>query len=81
MENWAPVLNDLEKECLSTGNRAMLYDLALAQYGYIANRLHVKDHKTAREYIRKYESVLEQLFAYNPDDAELFALQSALYVV
>ncbi len=79
MELWTPVMNDLEKEYLSTGNRAMLFDLAIAEYGYIANRLHEKDHKTAKIHIRKFESILDQLFAFRPDDPTLFALQSALY--
>lgn len=79
MDRWLTLMEDMEKEWVSTGNRALLNDLAVAQYGYIAYLMKEKDHRAARVYIRKNEEALETLKEGKMEGAQVFSLESALY--
>ncbi|MFZ5941430.1 MAG: tetratricopeptide repeat protein [Bacteroidota bacterium] len=79
MDRWLSLMEDMEKEWKETGNRALLNDLAVAQYGYIAYLMSEKDHKTARIYIRKNEEALETLKQGRMPGALVYSLESALF--
>lgn len=78
MDEWVEVLQAMQQEYKKAPNSQLLYDITLAQYGYIGFLLGTKDKTKAKEYLsraQKNAAILEQN---RENDANVLALKAAL---
>lgn len=79
MDLWEDAINQLQTTWEQTGNHGVLYDLVVAQYGYIAFLIADKEKKEARVYVKRAEANLERLLEYRDNWARAHALLGAIY--
>jgi len=79
MDQWEKTMVQMKSVYDQTGSREMLYDLVVAQYGYIAYLISVERNKEAREYVKEAEENIEVLLKQNKNTAKLHALLGAVY--
>ncbi len=79
MEPWAGVLDQMKSEWRRTGDIDKLYDLTMAQYGYIGFNIIEENRNAARDVLKQAENNVEILLGYNDRWAEVYALSGALY--
>jgi len=77
MNDWKTVLNEMEQVYERTGSDEMLYELLMAQYGYIGFCLKEEKKKEASILLGKARANLEILRLENPGNAEFLALEGA----
>ncbi len=79
MGDWHRAMGAMEQVWESTGSYEMLYDLVVAQYGYIAWLISQEQDKEAREYVKRTEEYLEIILERSPGNARAHALLGAIY--
>lgn len=79
MDRWKEVMNEIERTYLSTGNQALLFELADAEYGYIAYLLSEGRKKEARKILEKAERHVDRLLRSDPGNPVTYSLLGALY--
>jgi tetratricopeptide (TPR) repeat protein len=79
MGDWHRVMEEMEQVYTTTGSHELLFDLVVAQYGYIAWLISQKEEKEAREYVRQAEISLEIILARSPENARAHAMLGAIY--
>jgi tetratricopeptide (TPR) repeat protein len=79
MGDWHRAMGEMEQMWESTGSHELLYDLVVAQYGYIAWMISQERDKEAREYVKQAEEYLEIILARSPGNARAHALLGAIY--
>ncbi len=79
MGDWHRAMEEMEQVWESTGNHELLYDLLVAQYGYIAWLISQKQEKEAREYVKQAEEYLEIILERSRGNARAHALLGAVY--
>lgn len=77
MELWLKVMNEMEALHESIRSDDLLYDLAIAQYGYIAFSISAGKNDQAKEYLEMLEDNLELLENSYNEPAEIHALKGA----
>lgn len=76
VELWQATIEQMESAYVSRPGPAVLYDLLLARYGYIA--MQMEDHASeARKHLQKAEEELDVLFRYTAYQSRAYALQGA----
>lgn len=76
---WAIVLKDMENEYNRCKDISLLYEIAIAQYGYLGFAITRDEKDLARETLMKAEQNVEILLKKNPRWPEVLALRGALY--
>lgn len=79
MEDWRQVMTEMETLWEVTDSDDLLYDLIVAEYGYIAYAIGVDKKKEARVLVRKTEDRLQLLLEAHPEMARAHALLGAIY--
>ncbi|MEX2428997.1 MAG: hypothetical protein WD577_12195 [Bacteroidales bacterium] len=79
MADWQRAMDEMEQVWESTGSHELLYDLVVAQYGYIAWLISQEKDKEAREYVAQAEEYLDILLEPSPGNARAHALLGAVY--
>ncbi|MDF1572573.1 MAG: hypothetical protein P1P82_13265 [Bacteroidales bacterium] len=79
MGDWHRAMEEMEQVWESTGSHELLYDLVVAQYGYIAWLISQKEEKEAREYVKQAEEYLEIILDRSPENARAHAMLGAIY--
>ena len=79
MDLWKEVIEEMEVHYKTNSDQALLYDLAEAEYGYVAYCISVKRRKEARVVLRKAEENINLLLAEGRGSAKIFSLRGALY--
>ncbi len=79
MADWQRAMGEMEQVWESTGSHELLYDLVVAQYGYIAWLISQEKDKEAREYVKQAEEYLEILLERSPGNARAHAMLGAIY--
>ncbi len=79
MDEWFNTMTEMQSVWEITGSYDMLYDLVVAQYGYIAFSIAAGHDRVAREYVREAEDNLEILLDQFPEMARAHALLGAIY--
>lgn len=79
MEDWRRVMTEMEALWGVTDSDDLLYDLIVAEYGYIAYAIGTDRKKEARSLVRKTGDRLERLLEAHPDMARAHALMGAVY--
>lgn len=79
MEDWRQVMTEMESLWELTNSDDLLYDLIVAEYGYIAYAIGVDRKKEARVLVRKTEDRLELLLEAHPEMATAHAFMGAIY--
>jgi len=79
MDIWKRTMDDMEKRYNSNQSYDLLYDLTIAQYGYIAYCMSTKDKRKAKEYVLKAEKNANKMLNYNEEWARVHALKGAIY--
>ncbi len=79
MEHWKQNMDDMEERYYSSRSNELLYDLTIAQYGYIAYCMSTKKKQQAKEYVHKAEKNADKMLSYNNDWARAHALKGAIY--
>lgn len=79
MGDWLVAMNEIEDSWENTGSMQTLYELVVAQYGYIAFLIAEKQKKEARVYVKKAEANIELLIEYKEDWARAHAMLGAIY--
>lgn len=79
MENWKKVLEQMNFRFESTGDKALLYELAEAEYGYIAYCLSVKNKKEAEWWLDAADEQIKVLLEWQEDNPRFYALKGALF--
>lgn len=77
MEGWKETITQMEQVYKSKGNEEFLYELLMAQYGYIGFCLKEEYKKEASKLLDKARINLEILKQKDPDNAEYLALEGA----
>lgn len=77
IQPWERTLTEMERWYRQHPGPAMLYDLLLARYGYIAMALGEENNQEARTHLDKAEAELEELFRYTTYQSQANALQGA----
>ena len=72
-------MDDMEKRYNSSRSYDLLYDLTIAQYGYIAYCMSTGDKQKAKEYVLKAENNANKMLNYNQKWARVHALKGAIY--
>jgi tetratricopeptide (TPR) repeat protein len=79
MNDWYLAMEEMESIWKRTGSYDMLYELVVAQYGYIAYCISVEEDKIARQFVAKAEDNLELILEKTPGMARAHALLGAVY--
>ena len=79
MDLWYGTMVKMETKWKKTGNINDLYDLTLAQYGYIAFSMAVKEKKRAASYVVMAERNTIQMINHDVNWARAHALMGAIY--
>lgn len=79
MEEWRRVMTEMEAVWELTGSDDLLYDLIVAEYGYIAYAIGTDMKKEARVLVRKTGDRVELLLKAHPDMARAHALLGSIY--
>jgi tetratricopeptide (TPR) repeat protein len=79
MDDWRRAITEMEALWNITGSEDLLYDLIVAEYGYIAYAIGVDRKKEARAMVKKTGERLELLLEASPDMARAHALLGAVY--
>ncbi len=79
MELWKEAMEKMEREYRSVQNDALLYQLAEAEYGYIAHCIAEGKKEEAKRWLEKAEKHVESLLKTGRDLPRVYGLQGALY--
>jgi len=79
MDRWKAVMDEMERAYNSTGDRAMLYPLAEAEYGYIAYCISEDRKREARQLLEKAEKHVEMLLKADRYNPKAYGLRGAFY--
>lgn len=79
MDHWKRTMDAMEERYNSGRSYELLYDLTIAQYGYIAYCMSTKEKKKAKEYVRKAEKNADNMLSHNNDWARVHAVKGAIY--
>jgi len=79
MDDWFHVMSEMKSIWEITGSDEMLYDLIVAEYGYIAYSIGNGHDKEARKFLRQVEDHLDIYLDKYPENARAHALQGAIY--
>ncbi|MCF8222896.1 MAG: hypothetical protein K9J25_07090 [Bacteroidales bacterium] len=77
MEDWKLVLEEMEKQYGKTGSEELLYELLMAEYGYIGFCIKEDYKRAASAYLEKARDNLDILKEGDPGNAEFLALEGA----
>jgi len=78
MSDWKNVIAEMEKLHGETGSSQLLYELLMAQYGYIGFCINENKKREATRLLGKAQNNLEILLSGKPGNAVLMALEGAL---
>ncbi|MEW6136045.1 MAG: hypothetical protein AB1583_10100 [Bacteroidota bacterium] len=78
MNDWEPLMRQLEKNFLSSEDTKWLEELAWAEYGYAAYLLHTKQEEKANKVISSALGHADRLLKLNPRKGCYLALKSSL---
>ena len=78
MTQWRSALNEMEEIYEKTGDKRLLHELLLAQYGYIGFCIKEERKKEASYHLDRAKANLEKLQAIYPGKAEYLAFEGAL---
>ncbi len=79
MDRWKSTMDSMEERYNSGGSYELLYDLTIAQYGYIAYCMSVKEKKKAKKYVLKAEKNANKMLKYDKTWARAHAVKGAIY--
>lgn len=79
MDLWKIEMDKMELECQAENDMDMIFDLTLAQYGYIAYCMAMDRKKMAKDYVLKAVQNAERMLQYDPGWARAHALRGAIY--
>lgn len=79
MNDWELCMKNMNRSFESSGDMALLYELAEAEYGYIAYCLSVKKKKEAAWWLDEADRHIAQLLDWQRDNPRVHALMGALY--
>jgi tetratricopeptide (TPR) repeat protein len=79
IELWEEAMLLLELNYKRSGSREVLYELALARYGYIGYSLAAGNKPAARKFIALAEENINRLIRFPEFESSAYAMQAALY--
>ncbi len=79
MDLWKTHMDGMEKQYESDQNYEVLFDLTVAQYGYIAYCMSMEQKKKAKEYVLKAEANAKKMLKHDPKWARVHAVLGAVY--
>lgn len=75
MENWVPVIQEIER--IETPTHEEKIELIRYYYGYTAYLIGMKDKKNARVYVKKGDRLIKNMLADKPDNATALAFKGS----
>ncbi len=75
MENWVPIIQEVEK--IETPTRDETIELLRYYYGYSAYLIGMKNKKSAKVYVNKGDKLIKQLLKEEPNDATVMAFKGS----
>lgn len=79
MDHWKSKMDKMELAYNADGSYELLFDLTIAQYGYIAWCMSTGEKQKAKEYVQKAEKNADKMLQYDIDWARAHALKGAIY--
>ncbi len=79
MDTWKENMDSMERKFTAEESKEALLDLTVAQYGYVAYCMSMKQKKKAKSYVLKAEVNAKQMLDYNHKWARAHALLGAIY--
>lgn len=79
MDIWKIEMDRMEQEYQAGNNMEMIFDLTIAQYGYIAYCMAMDQKKKATDYVEKAKHNAERMLDHDPEWARAHATRGAIY--
>lgn len=79
MDSWKAEMDKLDEEVQAESSMDVVFELTIAQYGYIAWCMAVDQKKQAREYVIKARDNAERMLAYDSKWGRAHATRGAIY--
>lgn len=77
MDDWKNVMNEMEKLQKNSGSKELLFELLMAQYGYIGHCINENRKKEASRLLDRAQGNLKVLLDEDPGNANLMAMEGA----
>ena len=79
MIEWEGTLQKMERQAGMSGDRDLMFDLLLAEYGFIGYCISHDRMEKAKNWVEDADALADKLIALNPSWASVYAIKAAIY--